>query len=223
MPQSPDFRYDVFLSHNTGDKPQVRRLAERLKKAGLRVWFDEWVIRPGDDIYLAIERGLGAARVQVLCLSPAALGSDWVALERSTVLFRDPTNASRRFIPLVLADCELPDTLRRYKSVDFREEAEAAFEELLTACRVATEDVPQVSLPKPAEATRPTWIERLLGSTHAEQPPASQPEPKEEKPKPATPPEQAEPLAVQECIPYRCINFAYLEISGSLQGFEVMQ
>jgi hypothetical protein len=36
----------------------VRRLAERLKQAGLRVWFDEWIIKPGDDIYLAIERGL---------------------------------------------------------------------------------------------------------------------------------------------------------------------
>ena len=35
-----DFSYDVFLSHTSKDKPRVRRLAERLKKAGLRVWFD---------------------------------------------------------------------------------------------------------------------------------------------------------------------------------------
>ena len=113
------FTYDVFLSHNTRDKPRVRKLAERLRDAGLRVWFDEWVIEPGDDIYLAIERGLEAARVQVLCLSPAALGSDWVTLERNTALFRDPTNAGRRFIPLLLADCELPDTLRRYSTWTF--------------------------------------------------------------------------------------------------------
>ena len=198
MPQSPDFRYDVFLSHNTGDKPQVRRLAERLKKAGLRVWFDEWVIRSGDDIYLAIERGLGAARVQVLCLSPAALGSDWVALERSTVLFRDPTNAGRSFIPLMLADCELPDALRRYKYVDFREEAEAAFGELLTACRVATEEVPELSPPEPAETARPTLIERPVRSKRAERPPASQPKPKEKKRPPVKSPEQTEPLAVLE-------------------------
>jgi TIR domain len=132
---STEFQYDVFLSHNMADKPLVRRLAERLRAAGLRVWYDEWVVRPGDDIYLAIERGLEAARVQVLCLSPAALGSGWVALERSTVLFRDPTNAGRRFVPLLLADCELPDTLRRYKYVDFRGEDEAALEELLAACR----------------------------------------------------------------------------------------
>jgi WD40 repeat protein len=113
----------------------VRKLAERLKEAGLRVWFDEWVIKPGDDIYLSIERGLEAARVQVLCLSPAALGSEWVTLERSTVLFRDPTNSGRRFVPLLLADCTLPDTLRRYKYVDFRQETEYAFAELLAACR----------------------------------------------------------------------------------------
>jgi hypothetical protein len=33
----PDnFQYDVFLSHNQADKPRVRRLAERLRAAGLR-------------------------------------------------------------------------------------------------------------------------------------------------------------------------------------------
>lgn len=55
---SRTFEYDVFLSHNKADKPRVRQLAERLRASGLRVWFDEWAIQPGDDIYLAIERGL---------------------------------------------------------------------------------------------------------------------------------------------------------------------
>lgn len=163
------FTYDVFLSHNRQDKPRVRALAQRLKEAGLRVWLDEWVIRPGDDIYLAIERGLEAARVQVLCLSPEALGSDWVALERSTVIFRDPSNAGRRFVPLLLADCELPDALRRYKYVDFRQETQAAFGELLAACR----DVVEASLPEAQSESK-------------------------EKPKTEKPPEQAPQLAVLE-------------------------
>ena len=166
------FTYDVFLSHNSQDKPQVRKLAERLKRAGLLVWFDDWVIKPGDDIYLAIEWGLEASRVQVLCLSPAALGSEWVALERSTVLFRDPTNAGRRFVPLLLADCTLPDTLRRYKYVDFRQETPAAFDELLAACREEAEAAP------PAEQRGP---EKKLA-----------------KPKLEKQPEQSEPLAVLE-------------------------
>jgi len=32
-----DFKYDVFLSQNVKDEPRVRRLAERLRAANLRV------------------------------------------------------------------------------------------------------------------------------------------------------------------------------------------
>ena len=124
------FPYDVFLSHNAKDKPRVRRLAERLKQAGLqmeaglRLWFDEWNVRSGDIIALKMDEGLEQSRVLLLCIAPAALASGWVALERSTAIHRDPSNAGRRFIPLLLADCNLPDTLRRYKYVDFREQAD---------------------------------------------------------------------------------------------------
>ena len=116
------FQYDVFLSHTQADKPRVRRLAERLRGANLRVWFDEWIIQPGDDIYLAMERGLEALRTLVLCLSPAALESDWAGLERSTVLFRDPANAGRPFIPLLLADCKVPNALWRDRYAAYRGE-----------------------------------------------------------------------------------------------------
>jgi hypothetical protein len=132
---SAKFRFDVFLSHNAKDKPRVRKLAERLKSAGLRVWYDDWTVRSGDIIALKVDEGLEQSRVLLLCVSQNALESGWVALERSTAVHRDPANDDRRFIPLLLTDCDLPDTLRRYKYVDFRDEAEAAFTELLTVCR----------------------------------------------------------------------------------------
>ena len=72
MPQSPDFRYDVFLSHNATDKPRVRRLAERLKaagvrmEAGLRLWWDEWVIQAGDIIALKVDEELEKSRLLLL-------------------------------------------------------------------------------------------------------------------------------------------------------------
>jgi WD40 repeat protein/GTPase SAR1 family protein len=168
------FSYDVFLSHNAKDKPRVRRLAERLQQAGLRVWFDEWSVLSGDIISLKVDEGLEQSRVLLLCISPNALASNWVALERSTAIHRDPSNEGRRFIPLLLADCDLPDTLRRYKYVDFREEAEAAFEEILTACRTEAAEAPITAKPAPKKkATK-------------------------KKLKVVKPPEQAEPLAALE-------------------------
>lgn len=131
---SEPFAFDVFLSHSAHDKLVVRALAERLRTAGLRVWFDEWAVKPGDDLDLARERGLAVSSTLVLCLTPAAVEADWITLERSTVLFRNPANLGRRFVPLLLADCDLPDTMLWYKCVDFRQESDSACTELLAAC-----------------------------------------------------------------------------------------
>lgn len=95
---SGTFEYDVFLSHNQADKPRVRRLAERLRAAGLRVWFDERVTQMGDDIYLAMERRLKASCTIVLCLSLAVLGADWVRMALNIVLFLDSSDNSYLFI-----------------------------------------------------------------------------------------------------------------------------
>jgi len=69
------FPYDVFLSHGAKDKAVVRSLAERLRQDGLKVWFDEWVLKPGDSIPAKIEAGLEHSRVLVLCMSANAFGS----------------------------------------------------------------------------------------------------------------------------------------------------
>ena len=191
------FAYDVFLSHNAKDKPRVRRLAERLKEAGLRVWFDDWNVRSGDIIALKVDEGLEQSRVLVLCISPNALASGWVALERSTAIHRDPSNEGRRFIPLLLADCDLPDTLRRYKHVDFRKEAESAFQEMVTACK-SLKEVGTETSSHPMKRDQPTIIERLVGRRAGEKPAANRPKQKKKRPLPDKPSEQNEPLAVLE-------------------------
>jgi len=145
-----NYKYDIFLSHNKKDRSAVRQLAQRLKQSGLRVWFDEWVIQPGDDIFLRIEQGLQDSRTLILCMTQSAFESDWVSLERSTVLFRDPANKNRRFIPLLMEDCEIPDTIRRYAFVDFRENE--AFEKLVSACK------PEIETPKPEIEKEPEPI-----------------------------------------------------------------
>ena len=59
------FEYDVFVSHSSKDKRKVRPIAKRLRANGLRVWFDEWEIKPGESIPAAVDRGLDASRALV--------------------------------------------------------------------------------------------------------------------------------------------------------------
>ena len=49
------FQYDVFLSHSAKDNAVVRPLADWLRQDGLKVWFDEWVLKAGDSIPAKID------------------------------------------------------------------------------------------------------------------------------------------------------------------------
>lgn len=82
----------------------VRPLAERLRKDGMKVWFDAWVLQPGESIPAKIEEGLERSRVLVLCMSANALGSDRAQIESGPFRFHDPLNKERRLLPLRLDD-----------------------------------------------------------------------------------------------------------------------
>ena len=109
-----DFNYDVFLSHSSKDKDIMRTVAKRLQADGMRVWFDEWILKPGDSIPAKIEEGLEQSRVLVLCMSAQAFGSEWAQLESYTFRFRDPLNKERRFLPLRLDAALIKGSLAQF-------------------------------------------------------------------------------------------------------------
>jgi len=41
------FQFDVFLCHNSKDKPEIKKIAHELQAQGLSPWLDEWELRPG--------------------------------------------------------------------------------------------------------------------------------------------------------------------------------
>ena len=92
------FEYDVFLSYSSKDKQTVQALGKRLRKDGLRVWMDG----------RKIARGVEKSRTLVMCMSPDYFESEWGKLQHHSILFRDPTNARRRFLPLLIKDCQHP-------------------------------------------------------------------------------------------------------------------
>ena len=147
----PDaFQYNVFLSHSSKDKSVVRAVAERLRKNGLRVWFEDWVLKPGDSIPAKIDEGLEQSRVlaclavasqrrRMLCMSANAFGSDWAQLESGTFRFRDALNKERRFIPLRLDDAPIKGSLAQFLYINWRVgDREQEYAKLLAACQPPT-------------------------------------------------------------------------------------
>jgi WD40 repeat protein len=135
---SEQFKFDVFLSHSSKDKAIVRNVAQRLRKDGLKVWFDEWEIKPGDNIPAKIEEGLEYSRVLVLCMSAHAFGSDWAQLETGTFRFRDPVNKERRFIPLRLDDAPIKGSLSQFSYINWLPaDKEQEYTKLLSACHTS--------------------------------------------------------------------------------------
>jgi hypothetical protein len=153
------FDYDVFLSYSSHDKDRVVRLAERLDKSGLRVWFDDWAIKSGAEISLAVQDGLISSRHIIACWSPKYCESKWGKAEILTTLFPDPNNEDRRFIPVLLADCDLPDAFRRFKFVDYRTESKAAFLEILSASSTLT---PETDFIQPLHVAEDRFLQLLL-------------------------------------------------------------
>lgn len=132
---SNTFGYDVFLSYSTKDKAVVHDLAKKLKNDGVRVWLDAWVIEPGDSIPLKIQQGIERSRTLLMCMSPHYFESEWGKLEHYSLLFRDPTNTQRRFIPVLIADCKPPDIIAQFLYIDWRSSTELAYTKLRTVIR----------------------------------------------------------------------------------------
>jgi small GTP-binding protein len=134
------FKFDVFLSHSFKDKAVVRPIAQRLRSDGLKVWFDEWMLKPGEDHAARLEHGLQHSRVLILCMSANAFSGDWPQLERQTLRFRDPSQRERRFVLVRLDSAPLKTPLLHYLYIDSRSINfwQDEYPRLLEACRQAT-------------------------------------------------------------------------------------
>lgn len=76
--------FDVFLCHNSRNKPAVRELAEVLRARGLNVWLDEWELVPGRLWQEALEEIIATTRSAAVLVGKDGLGP-WQNNESSSL------------------------------------------------------------------------------------------------------------------------------------------
>lgn len=140
-------RYDVFLSHNSVDKPAVEELARRLIQAGLSPFLDIWHLVPGEPFQEAVEQALDQCATVAVFIGPDGTGP-WqheemrVAIQRR-VDARQTGQRRFRVIPVLLPGAErgersrLPDFLVQTTWVEFHNTLsdEQAFHRLVAGIR----------------------------------------------------------------------------------------
>jgi len=102
--------FDVFLAHNSEDKPQVRAIANKLKRRGLKVWLDEEQIPPGRPFQDVIQQALQKVSCAAIFIGLGGLGK-WQILEARSLLSRF-VDAGIPVIPVLLPGVEgIPEHL----------------------------------------------------------------------------------------------------------------
>src|ERR1700730_6052705 len=114
-----DGAQDVFISYGHADADWVRTLAENLHNSGLRVYFDEWDIGPGDVLIHKLDEGILKSRSGILIVSPVSLSRPYVQAEYAAMMTR-AIEGKQRLIPIMLKDAELPPLLASRVWIDFR-------------------------------------------------------------------------------------------------------
>lgn len=118
--------FDVFLAHNGSEKPAVIALAERLKEYGLRVWLDEWELRPGHPWNKAFKEIIQSTRSAVMLVGSDGI-SPWEDAKMRVCLAAFARH-KRPVIPVLLPACprppDLPQLLKEFVWVDFRDNKE---------------------------------------------------------------------------------------------------
>src|ERR1700753_3025041 len=95
-----DFTYDVFVSHASEDKRDfVDDLVKALLERGLRVWYDSFEIKLGDDFRRKMEIGLSGSRFGVVVFSPA-FSKPWTEEELSALFNFEKLDGQKRILPV---------------------------------------------------------------------------------------------------------------------------
>ena len=66
--------FDVFLCHNSVDKPEVKRVGEKLKDYGILPWLDEWELRPGFPWQRLLQQQMLGVRAAAVFVGSSGIG-----------------------------------------------------------------------------------------------------------------------------------------------------
>jgi WD40 repeat protein len=119
-----DFEYDVFLSYASEDVKWCKKLAERLREEGVRVWFDKWKLTTTRRSINQLKIGLKNSRKMIAVLSTHYFLDDTLLTLTKSYFkkLKDILHQERPLIPLLIDSCDIPSPFSEIHFIDFKTE-----------------------------------------------------------------------------------------------------
>lgn len=98
--ENNDVQYDVFISHASEDKESfVNELYKELTALGLKVWYDQAVLKWGDPLRSKIDEGLRNSRFGIVVISRDYIQKGWTQYELEG-LFNKEMTVGKTILPI---------------------------------------------------------------------------------------------------------------------------
>jgi hypothetical protein len=114
--------FDIFMCHNSQDKPSVKAVAVELMKQGVLPWLDAWESPAGTLWQYVLEGDIEQCKATAVFVGQSGVGP-WQNMEIYTVL-DDFTRRQRPIVPVILPGAgqalDIPLFLRSYTWIDSR-------------------------------------------------------------------------------------------------------
>lgn len=123
----------AFICHSSKDKLFARKLVKDLSTHCLRIWFDEWSLRPGDSLSERIQSALSERGWLVVVLSKHSIGSSWVTKELGAGWAEELRRRKVFVVPVRIDSCRIPPFLADKLDADFRRNYATGLKQLLKA------------------------------------------------------------------------------------------
>jgi hypothetical protein len=101
MTDLPTEDLELFISHASEDKADlVRRLADRLRHWGIKVWYDEYSLSPGDSLSRSLDKGLSRTRYGLVVISRSFIKKPWTEYELRGLTAKEMFRRDKVIIPI---------------------------------------------------------------------------------------------------------------------------
>jgi len=107
--------YSCFISYSFADEAFCQQLYDRLRLAGVQVWFATHDIKGGQKIRTQVTQAIGRYDKLLLVLSESSIKSNWVDHELYTAFHREKAEGRQVLFPIRLVPY---DALRQWQAFD---------------------------------------------------------------------------------------------------------